>query len=203
MLETKDILLALIAVISALLGAMTAVVNYKKARQDRAEAKEREARLREAEGHLDDWTRNLHARPPESVSLSLTPPFLHHISLPVRDLERSTQFYGDRLGLQPLPRDEMGSGVKGAWFGLPGGQQVHLLVNPKAAFRNHRTARREVYNSAHFAIRVDDLRARFQKLKALGAFLEVHPHVAVERYPHFYTLDPDDHVIEFNAEPPT
>ena len=68
-----------------------------------------------------------------------TPPLLklemlHHVSLPMVDLERSRRFYEDVLGLReskiPRPVGPSGFGFEGAWFQVGAGQ-LHLIV-PKA-----------------------------------------------------------------------
>jgi len=55
-----------------------------------------------------------------------------HIGLIVADLERSAVFYDRILGLKRIERPELG--FDGLWFGLGGGQQIHLMLlnNPYA-----------------------------------------------------------------------
>ena len=127
-------------------------------------------------------------------------PFLHHVSLPVRDLRRSEEFYRNAMGLRQIPRANLTFGVDGAWFELPDGQQLHLLVSPSSTFRSDADAQRDVWNDCHFALRVQDLNALFKRLDSRKAFLTTHAHVSARNYPHFYTLDPDNHVIEVNAK---
>lgn len=132
----------------------------------------------------------------------LTTPFIHHVSLPVRDLERSTAFYVNEIGLSRIPPKDISFGVEVAWFQLPGGQQLHLLVSPDATYRNPATAREKVWNDCHFAIRVETLSEVSRRLEKHNRETYVHPKVNADRYPHFYVLDPDDHVIEINITPP-
>lgn len=130
-------------------------------------------------------------------------PLLHHVSISVRDLERSVDFYLNGLGLHRIPRAPLNFGVDGAWFELPTGQQLHILVNPAATYRPETTSRRDVWDECHFALRVGHAERKeiFERLERRNAFLADHPRVNVKRYPHFYTLDPDNHVIEVNSEP--
>jgi glyoxylase I family protein len=55
---------------------------------------------------------------------------LHHVSFPVRDLERARHFYGEVLGLEEIARPDLR--VPGAWH-RAGGVEVHLLVTPPGA----------------------------------------------------------------------
>jgi catechol 2,3-dioxygenase-like lactoylglutathione lyase family enzyme len=54
---------------------------------------------------------------------------LHHVSLPVTDLDRARTFYGDVLGLEEDPH-RPNFDFKGAWYNL-GDRKIHLIVaNP-------------------------------------------------------------------------
>jgi glyoxylase I family protein len=117
---------------------------------------------------------------------------LHHCSFPVQNLQRSADFYVGLLGLEVLPRPEMG--VPGLWLAAGGGQ-IHLIecadegddvgtppstVNPRGR---------------HTALAVHDLGAVVALLEAAG--LRV-----VRRGPtarQAWVKDPDGHVIEFIA----
>jgi len=57
---------------------------------------------------------------------------LMHAGLIVSDLERAALFYEEILGLTRITRPELG--FEGLWYGLEGGQQIHLmqLENPYA-----------------------------------------------------------------------
>ncbi len=55
----------------------------------------------------------------------------HHMSFPVSDLDRSRKFYEDVLGLQSIPRPEMGA-VRGIWYSA-GDCEVHLIETPDGA----------------------------------------------------------------------
>jgi catechol 2,3-dioxygenase-like lactoylglutathione lyase family enzyme len=137
----------------------------------------------------------------KELGIGNLPVYLHHVSLPVRDLQKSIDFYMNALGLHQIPRPPINFGVDGAWFQLPGGQQLHLLVKPNANFRPEATAKIDIWDDCHFALRVPNKREISRRLEARGAFITDHPRVNNERYPHFYTLDPDNHVIEINTEP--
>ncbi|NOQ17570.1 MAG: glyoxalase [Methyloprofundus sp.] len=50
---------------------------------------------------------------------------LHHSSLMITDLEASTRFYTEIVGLQQMERPDLG--FPGAWFQLGENQQLHIL----------------------------------------------------------------------------
>jgi glyoxylase I family protein len=128
---------------------------------------------------------------------------IHHVAVPVTDLERSRRFYRDVLGLEEIPRPPFD--FPGAWFALgPNGQQVHLLVYPGHTLR---TGKGLATRDVHFAVRVPSFR------EAIAYFFDkgyredspddfrrmiVSPH-STAGFPQVYILDPDCHVIEVNA----
>lgn len=121
---------------------------------------------------------------------------IHHVSLPVRSLRRSIRFYRSEVGLKQIARPRLSFKVPGAWFELPDGQQLHLIQNRNGTFRQ--TAAVD-YNDCHFAIRVPDLSAAYKRLSAKH-ITDQNKDITFKRYPHFYVLDPDLHVIEVNAD---
>lgn len=55
----------------------------------------------------------------------------HHMSFPVSNLERSRGFYEGVLGLQSIPRPDMGP-IAGVWY-KAGSCEVHLIETPSGA----------------------------------------------------------------------
>lgn len=55
----------------------------------------------------------------------------HHMSFPVRNLECSRRFYEGVLGLQSIPRPDMGT-LQGIWYAA-GHCEVHLIETPSGA----------------------------------------------------------------------
>jgi catechol 2,3-dioxygenase-like lactoylglutathione lyase family enzyme len=127
---------------------------------------------------------------------------LHHVSIPVTDLDRSKQFYQEVLGLTEIQRPPFD--FPGAWYQL-GDRQLHLIVHGKSTFREGKTVdSRDI----HFAIRVNSYREARAYLRSKG----FHPDAADELkkmkesprstagWPQLYIMDPDRNVIELNSE---
>jgi len=128
---------------------------------------------------------------------------LHHVSLPVRDLEASRHFYRDVLGLREIVRPQYVP-FEGAWFLLPSGQHLHLLQNDTGTFRKRgkNITLREI-RDCHFALRVTDVVAARDYLRERGCEVKgADADQLLPRYPAYYVLDPDGHVIELNERNP-
>lgn len=132
----------------------------------------------------------------------LTLESLHHVSIPVADLERSKQFYQEVLGLPEIERPPFD--FPGAWYQL-GDRQLHLIVHTNSTFREGKTVdSRDI----HFAIRIDSYWKTREYLRSKGFHPEAEdefkkmkedPH-SIAGWPQLYIMDPDRNVIELNAE---
>src|SRR5919202_5446344 len=125
---------------------------------------------------------------------------LHHVSLPVTDLERAKRFYGEVLGLREVPRPPFT--FPGAWYAL-GDRHLHLIVGERSTLR---AGKGVDSRDIHFAIRVRSYRQAGAHLEALGyredaddelRKLKKNP-TATAGFPQIYVLDPDRNVIEIN-----
>jgi glyoxylase I family protein len=131
----------------------------------------------------------------------LTIDHLHHVSLPVSDIERSRKFYAEVLGLREIERPPFD--FPGAWFQL-GPQTLHLIDHRSPTFR---TGKPLDSRDVHFAIRVASYAAARKHLRALGFHPEsADPLRALKEspqatagFPQLYIMDPDRNVIELNA----
>ena len=129
---------------------------------------------------------------------------LHHVSVPVRNLERSKQFYREILGLEEIPRPNFPFG--GAWFRLAEKQELHLILeHTDATYRGGKGIDPGDY---HLAVRVRSYRDTLAFLSSKGYRedlpdqdpLKVRPvPKPITGYPQIYILDPDRHLIEINA----
>ncbi len=129
--------------------------------------------------------------------------FLHHISLVSKDLEAATEFYRDVLGLTEVERPDFP--IAGRWF-RAGGVEIHLIDRSSGTYRPGRSID---HNDVHFAVRVPDFEAEIARLKQWGYVEETEAggekQLRINRhgkagYPQVYIIDPDNHVIEINAE---
>jgi glyoxylase I family protein len=109
---------------------------------------------------------------------------IHHVSLNVSDVDKALQFYVDVLGMEPLPRPDLG--FPGAWLQNMG-QQVHLLgIESTAPPREQ-----------HFAFAVDDIAAVVATVEAAG-FKCSAPSEMKNICLQAFTHDPSGNMIEFN-----
>jgi catechol 2,3-dioxygenase-like lactoylglutathione lyase family enzyme len=114
----------------------------------------------------------------------------HHVSLSVRDLDRSLAFWSGVVGLEQIPRPDMG--VQGVWLGV-GETQLHLIVYDES--RGDVGAQPTSVNAAapHVAFAVDDYERTVAHLRDAG--LDVAE--AGARRGQCWVQDPDGYVVEF------
>jgi catechol 2,3-dioxygenase-like lactoylglutathione lyase family enzyme len=113
---------------------------------------------------------------------------LHHVSLPVKEIERSRRFYGELLGLEEIPRPDFP--FPGAWYRL-GPCEVHLIQPPPKADVGTRPSRTNPM-AGHAAFAIEDYVKVRDQLRARGVeLLETSPEAG-----QMWLRDPDGNVIE-------
>jgi catechol 2,3-dioxygenase-like lactoylglutathione lyase family enzyme len=130
---------------------------------------------------------------------------LHHVSLMVRDAERSAAFYREFLGFAQLTRPAFKS--RGAWLAA-GNLEVHLVqYRPDSPPPSRRVA---APDDAHFALNTTDFEGFVRYLQDAGysedAPLDDPRRIRIRRdgpasFPQVYLLDPDFNIIEVNGAP--
>lgn len=132
--------------------------------------------------------------------MSLQVKAIDHITLVVSDLERSTRFYRDVLGMREVERPAFP--FPGAWF-QAGPTLVHMnLESPEAGKAGvphlgatHRS------RGFHFAFEVADCDAAAARLAELGVPIDSGPKDRPDGARQLYVLDPDGHQIEIFSPP--
>ena len=127
---------------------------------------------------------------------------IHHVAVPVSDLARAKDFYGNVLGLKEIPRPAFP--FNGAWYSA-GNRALHLLVAEDPTFRAGKNVNSR---DGHLAIRVKSFRRALEYLESNGyrpnhedplrsMRLALHGPTG---FPQIHIMDPDRNVIEINAE---
>lgn len=113
---------------------------------------------------------------------------LNHVSVSARDLEESTRFYEDLLGMERIPTPNFGGKVQ--WLRV-GTQQLHLA---------ERDQNPGPFN--HFGITVDDFPQVYYKAREMGIFEDRMQGYHLCELPdgkvQLYLHDPAGNVLEVN-----
>lgn len=127
---------------------------------------------------------------------------LHHVALPVADLGRAKDFYGNVLGLPEIPRPAFSFG--GAWY-QAGDGQIHLIVESDQTFRAGKGINSR---DGHVAVRARSFRGALEHLQSKG-YRPGHDNPLYSMrlnvsgpagFPQIHLMDPDRNMIEINAE---
>jgi glyoxylase I family protein len=127
-------------------------------------------------------------------------PSITHVAVTVTDLERSTQWYSQLLGSEPvLDEDEPIGGFHHTVFAIGGGQLFGLHTHPQSSgdsFDEHRTGLDHVAFSCGNR---DELLAWVTRLDQMGI---AHGDIVDARYGSGLSVrDPDGIALEFFAPP--
>jgi len=136
----------------------------------------------------------------KSASSLLQVKNLDHVTLVVKDLDRSREFYAGVLGMEEVPRPAFS--FDGLWF-QAGITQIHLILEHAEsgpagnAVPDHRVKSR----THHVAFLVDDATFAAKKLEEMGIPLISGPRPRPDGAVQVFLSDPDGHVIEVTSPP--
>lgn len=125
---------------------------------------------------------------------------IDHVTLVVKSLEASREFYVDWLGMTEVPRPAFD--FAGAWF-QAGDTLIHLILehDRSGSAGVNDDGREKSTRGHHLAFAVDDAAAAAQELEALGATFVTKPKLRPDGAVQAFVLDPDGHVIELCSPP--
>jgi lactoylglutathione lyase len=115
---------------------------------------------------------------------------LNHVAIHVEDVARSTRFYAEVLGLEPMARPAFS--FPGAWFRVGREQELHLIGRRPEAPSPPR--------ERHFAFRVDSIEAAVARLRERGQEFE-GPRPRPDGALQIFLRDPDGHMLELFTGP--
>jgi catechol 2,3-dioxygenase-like lactoylglutathione lyase family enzyme/uncharacterized protein YunC (DUF1805 family) len=125
---------------------------------------------------------------------------IDHVTLVVKDLERSRHFYVGALGMGQVPRPAFS--FDGLWF-QAGATQIHLILEFSGSSpagnllpENQRSSRTQ-----HLAFLVDDADDALRHLKELRIPILSGPKPRPDGYQQLFVTDPDGHVVELCSPP--
>jgi catechol 2,3-dioxygenase-like lactoylglutathione lyase family enzyme len=124
---------------------------------------------------------------------------LDHVTIVVKDLERSRHFYTRVLGMREVPRPAFS--FAGLWF-QAGATQIHLILEYAGSgpAGNLSPESRRHGRSHHFAFEVEDAAATLAWLEENQVAFQgpkLRPDGCVQIFVH----DPDGHVVELCSPP--
>ncbi len=128
--------------------------------------------------------------------------YLHHVSVPTKDVAKAVPFYTNVLGFKVIARPDFATA--GCWLKL-GSVEVHVTLVPDGTFpANHVVGSDDI----HFAIRFGNFQALVDRVNSKGYSPDL-PHDDPKRiiikpksmagYSQLYIMDYDFHLIELNA----
>lgn len=120
---------------------------------------------------------------------------IDHVTLVVKDLGKSRQFYVDVLGMTEVARP--GFSFAGLWF-ESGTTQIHLILEhdesgPAEVFVPEQCS---ISRTRHFAFEVEDATAAAETLRGLGFEIVAGPKSRPDGPTQMYLFDPDRNLVE-------
>lgn len=125
---------------------------------------------------------------------------LDHVTVVVKDLDRSRRFYVEALGMREVPRPPFS--FAGSWF-QAGTTQIHLILefSGSGPAGNLVPESQRSSRTHHFAFEVDDATAVLARLRAMQVPILGGPKPRPDGYVQVFVTDPDGHVVELCSPP--
>ena len=125
---------------------------------------------------------------------------IDHVTLVVKDLERSRRFYVDVLGMHEVARPAFS--FAGLWF-QAGATQIHLILEYAGSgpAGNLLPAVQRGSRTQHLAFLVDDASAVMSHLEKSRIPVLSGPKPRPDGYMQVFVTDPDGHVVELCSAP--
>lgn len=126
---------------------------------------------------------------------------IDHVTLVVKSLERSREFYVGILGMREVTRP--GFNFPGAWF-QAGPSQIHLILEHDGsgpAGLETPPVKASPGRVLHFAFEVADARPVPDVLRARGVVVRGGPSLRPDGCVQVFCVDPDGHVVEIFSRP--
>ena len=125
---------------------------------------------------------------------------LDHVTLIVKDLELSRQFYCDLLGMREIDRPSFSFG--GKWFQV-GSSQIHLILehDESGPVGENRSTQQKSSRNRHFALEIEDGYAAAKFFQDRGIPLVAGPQERPDGAVQVFVNDPDGYVVELCSLP--
>ena len=125
---------------------------------------------------------------------------LDHITLVVKDLARSKEFYVGLLGMEEVPRPDFA--FAGSWF-QAGETLIHLILEfeESGPAGNRVSEDLSISRTTHFAFLVDDALAAAEILKQHAVPIVSGPKSRPDGASQVFVQDPDGYVVELASLP--
>jgi catechol 2,3-dioxygenase-like lactoylglutathione lyase family enzyme/uncharacterized protein YunC (DUF1805 family) len=148
----------------------------------------------------DKQSASVESAPAVTASTGIQVKSLDHVTIVVKDLERSRRFYVDVLGMRQVARPAFS--FDGLWF-QAGKTQIHLILEfaGSGPAGNLLPAELRSSRTQHFAFEVGDVEAVVPLLREREVPILFGPKPRPDGYLQVFLTDPDGHVVELCSPP--